>query len=87
MQRKASPGGPALLSGGGEWKELLIRSKELSHLLQKRVSEDVLSVETAVCSSGQSSSKSTVLTHPHFHAQFHYVQSLVLSFSGLVEYC
>lgn len=60
MQRKVASGSSAQLPAGGEWKELLLRSKELGNMLQTRVCEDVLTVETAVCSSGQGSSKSTV---------------------------
>lgn len=62
MQRKAAPGASPQQSApsGAEWKELLVRSRQLSNMLRKRVQDDVLAVETAVCSSLQGSSKSTV---------------------------
>ena len=59
-QRSALPprGGPNGASGA-EWKDMLLRCRELSALLKKRLCEDILAIER-VQSSSNTSSKSTV---------------------------
>jgi len=62
-QRKGAP--PPARPGlakmhADEWKDLLVRARDLIAMLQKRVRDDVLAVETIKCSSTEESSKSTV---------------------------